>query len=177
MAESVSFCSSLFCFYKVSILGILVLAAYLLLNVKIVGVIIQTKDVRINRNASIVGDNTRLHLVLAQSFYQNSKKINFRTFYKRNMKLLSLNCQSYNTAKKDIYNIVDTYNFDILCLSETWETEKEKVNFKNWTIHSKARKSDNHGGVAVICKPSQNFISQRITEYETEDVEALFIHI
>ena len=134
-------------------LGILVLAAYLLLNVKIVGVTTQTKDVRINRNASIVGDNTKLHLVLAQHFYQNSKKINFRTFYKRNMKLLSLNCQSYNTAKKDIYNIVDTYNFDILCLSETWETEKEKVNFKNWTIHSKARKSDKHGGVEVICKP------------------------
>ena len=31
--------------------------------------------------------------------------------------------------------------------------------------------------MAVICKPLQNFISERITEYDTEDVEALFIHI
>ena len=46
------------------------------------------------------------------------------------MKLVSLNCKSYNSAKKDIQNIVDIYNFDIWCLSETTEAEKEKNNLK-----------------------------------------------
>ena len=93
------------------------------------------------------------------------------------MKLLSLNCQSFKTAKSDTFTLDDNYNLDILCLTETWENDKEKLKFKNWKVYSKARKSDNHGGVAVICKPSQNFITEQITEFEDEELEVVCINI
>ena len=44
------------------------------------------------------------------------------------MKFLTLNCQSFNTAKKDLENLCQLYSLDILCLTETWESE----NSKNW---------------------------------------------
>ena len=159
-------------------LVILGLVACLLSSAKIVVGIIQHLDAQIPRTASIAEDSIKRHQVNAQCFSQNLRTFSLKTFCRStNMKLLSLNCQSYKTAKIDIYNLEDSYNLDIMCLSETWETEKEKVYFKNWTVHSKARKSNSHGGVAILCKPSQNFISERITAYDLEDVEALYIHV
>ena len=39
------------------------------------------------------------------------------------------------------------------------------------------QKSDNHGGVAVICKPSQSFISEQVTEFDSDVLEAVCVHI
>ena len=46
-------------------------------------------------------------------FFHNSKPVN--------MKILFLNCQSFNTAKYDISCICNRLEVDILCLNETWE--------------------------------------------------------
>ena len=89
------------------------------------------------------------------------------------MKFLSLNCQSFKTAKKDISNLVDNYNLDILCLTETWESDSEKVQFKNWQILSRPRKQNAHGGVAILNKRSDKFIILRKPEFEKDDVEAI----
>ena len=93
------------------------------------------------------------------------------------MKLLLLNCQSYKTAKKDINSLVDNYNLDFLCLTETWESEKERVNFRQWSIYSKPRKFNNHGGVAILCNQSQNFFTQRITDFENDELEVVCVHV
>ena len=74
------------------------------------------------------------------------------------MKFLSLNCQSFKTAKKDISNLVDNYNLDILCLTETWESDSEKVQFKNWQILSRPRKQNAHGGVAILNRDLTNLL-------------------
>ena len=63
------------------------------------------------------------------------------------MKILSINCQSWKTAKADIEHIVDNYCVDILCLTETFESEKEPVTFMNWSKVSKCRK----GGGGLFC--------------------------
>lgn len=51
-----------------------------------------------------------------------------------NFRILTLNCQSWNTAKRGINNILDLYKVGILCLSETWETSSNPVKFRNWAV-------------------------------------------
>ena len=70
------------------------------------------------------------------------------------MKVLFLNCQSFNTAKADIECLCSRYSVDLLCLNETWEDPNHPCCFSNWSkICSKAR-ADKHGGVAIFCNPS-----------------------
>ena len=61
------------------------------------------------------------------------------------MKIFSINCQSWKTAKSCFGEIVDNYSIDILCLTETFETDREPVAFRKWTKISKPRK-DGYGG-------------------------------
>ena len=89
------------------------------------------------------------------------------------MKFLSLNCQSFKTAKRDISNLIETYNLDILCLTETWESNSEKVNLSNWQVLSKPRKQNAHGGVAILSKQTDKFIILRKPELEKDEVEAI----
>ena len=69
--------------------------------------------------------------------------------------------------------MVDNYNLDILCLTETWESDSEKVQFKNWQILSRPRKQNAHGGVAILNKRSDKFVILRKPEFEKDDVEAI----
>ena len=69
------------------------------------------------------------------------------------MKIFSINCQSWKTAKSNFGEIVDNYNIDVLCLTETFETVKEPVSFRQWSKISKPRK-DGYGGVAILYKDS-----------------------
>ena len=91
-----------------------------------------------------------------------------------NFRILSLNCQSWNNAKRGISNLLDFYKTGIFCLPETWETSSNPVNFRHWTVFSKSR-HDGHGGVAVLCKPSDQFIVQRLETFEVDGVEAICI--
>ena len=74
------------------------------------------------------------------------------------MKLLSLNCKSWNTAKDSIKSLVSNYNLDLICLSETWEKENKPLQFGSWLVISKPRDNNSgHGGVAILCKTSDEF--------------------
>ena len=89
------------------------------------------------------------------------------------MKLFSINCQSWKTAKSDFGEIVDNYNIDVLFLTETFESYKEPVSFRQWSKLSKPRK-DGYGGVAVLYKDSDDgVILERKQDLEDEDVEVL----
>ena len=56
-----------------------------------------------------------------------------------NFRILSLNCQSWNTAKRGISNLLNFYKIGMFCLSETWtwETSLNPANFRNWTVFFK----------------------------------------
>ena len=71
------------------------------------------------------------------------------------MKIFSINCQSWKTAKSNFGEIVDNYNIDVLCLTEAFETVKEPVIFRQWTKISKSR-SDGYGGVAILYKDNED---------------------
>ena len=109
----------------------------------------------INRvTASTVVENTKVHLTHFPNtwrLYKEYRKI--KCFNK--MKLFSINCQSWKTAKSDFGEIVDNYNIDVLCLTETFESYKEPVSFRQWSKLSKPRK-DGYGGVAVLYKDSDD---------------------
>ena len=91
-----------------------------------------------------------------------------------NFRISTLNCQSWNTAKRGISNLLDFYKIGLFCLSETWETEANPINFRNWTVFSK-RRQDGHG-VAILCKPSEQFMVQRL-ETLADGVEAICIKV
>ena len=93
-----------------------------------------------------------------------------------NLRILTLNCHSWNTAKRGIGNLLDFYKIGIFCLSETWESDTNPVNFRNWSVFSKSRK-DGHGGVAVLCKPADQFMVQRLETFETDGLEAVCIKV
>ena len=89
------------------------------------------------------------------------------------MKLFSINCQSYRTAKSNFSEIVDNYGIDVLCLTETFENEREPVQFRQWSKLSKPRK-DGYGGVAVLYKDDEDgVIMERKEDLEKEGVEAI----
>ena len=67
------------------------------------------------------------------------------------MNLFLINCQSYRTAKSSYNEIVDSYEIDVLCLTETFETDREPVHFRQWSKISKPRKVG-YWGVAVLYK-------------------------
>ena len=55
------------------------------------------------------------------------------------MKFLLLNAQSFNTAKNDLYELVDKYDIYFLCLNETWENKDKPIKFRDWKISNGAK--------------------------------------
>ena len=93
------------------------------------------------------------------------------------MKLFSVNCQSWKTAKGNFYSIVDDYDIDVLCLTETFESVKEPVKFKQWCKVSRPRK-DGYGGVAILYRDDENgVIIQRKQALERDDVEVICVEV
>ena len=87
--------------------------------------------------------------------------------------IFPFNCQSYRTAKSNLNAIVDNCEVDILCLTETFENEREPVRFRQWSKLSKPRK-DGYGGVAVLYKDDENgIIMKRKQELERDGVGAI----
>ena len=69
--------------------------------------------------------------------------------------------------------LVDNYNIDVLCLTETFESYQEPVLFWAWSKLSKPQK-DCYDGVAVLYKNCDNgVILVRKQDLEDEDVEVL----
>ena len=89
------------------------------------------------------------------------------------MKLFSINCQSWKTAKSGFSDVVDSYGIDVLCLTETFESAREPVTFRKWSKISKSRK-DGYGGVAILYKDDENgVIIERKKELELDTVEVI----
>ena len=123
-------------------------------------------------NVSFVVENTevlQIHVPNTLRLYKEYRKI--KCYNK--MKLFSIICQSWKTAKSNFGEIVDNYNLDVLCLTETFETVKEPISFRQWSKISKPRK-DCYGGVAILYKDSDNgVILERKGDSEDENVEVL----
>ena len=89
------------------------------------------------------------------------------------MKIFSINCQSWKTAKSGFGEIVDNYNIDILCLTETFETAKEPVTFRQWSKISKPR-GDGYGGVAILYKDNEDgVVLERKLDLEEDGIECI----
>lgn len=89
------------------------------------------------------------------------------------MRILSLNCQSWNTAKSSVNYVVDNNSIDLLCLSETFESIQEPLKFRCWSKISRAR-GDGYGGVAILYKDDEDGVYiQRRAELEDHEVEAI----
>ncbi|MEW8547197.1 MAG: endonuclease/exonuclease/phosphatase family protein, partial [Candidatus Thiodiazotropha sp.] len=93
-----------------------------------------------------------------------------------NLNLLTLNCQSWNTCKQGIGHLLENNNIGILCLSETWESETNPVNFQNWEVFSKSREGG-HGGVAILVKPSKDFLVQKVNNVDFGSLEAVCVKV
>ena len=66
----------------------------------------------------------------------------------------------------------------LICLSETWEKDSKLVQFGSWPVLSKPRNNNSgHGGVAILCKPSDEFYISRRTELENTNIEAIFADV
>ena len=123
--------------------------------------ITQTEIAPTRVNAQIVKEIITFlqKLVLSININSNSTEINyFFKFSQFTMKIVSLNCQSWTTAQNSVKSLALDYDLDLICLSETWEKDNRLVNFGSWPILSKPRNNNSgHGGVAVLCKPSDDF--------------------
>jgi hypothetical protein len=127
------------------------------------------------RSAQTVVVTTKLHITDAQYFWNYGTDCGFNVSFNRtSMKLLSLNCQSWNTAKTSVNSVVDENDIDILCLSETWESKTKPVKFRNWPAICRPRTGDdNHGGVAILYKPTDYIFVQRRVDLERQDTEVI----
>ena len=96
----------------------------------------------------------------------------------KEMKVLFLNCQAFNTAKYDISCLCKRLKIDVLCLNETWEDPNKPFYFENWSkVASKARK-DSHGGVAIFVNPdSISFAASQVDLFDRDSVESCAIKI
>ena len=102
-------------------------------------------------------------------FYAKFRKENITT-----MRLLSLNCQSWSTAKPSVNSIISNHNLDILCLSQTLEKDNNPVHFQSWTSFCKPKKkNEGHGGVAILSKPSEDHNIARRRDLEKDNLEAI----
>ena len=98
------------------------------------------------------------------------------------MKFLLLNAQSFNSAKKDLYELVDKYDIDFLCLNETWENKDNPIKFRDWkTFHllffTRPRPGSSHGGVAVFVNQSKLSFMVEKKEFEDDDLECVVLKI
>jgi exonuclease III len=94
------------------------------------------------------------------------------------MKILSINCQSWNTAKSSINKTVENNDIDVICLTETWATTNSPVKFRNWQIIGKPRPDDSgRGGVAIAYKPADDVYIKRLDNLEDPDTEAICVQV
>ena len=102
------------------------------------------------QNVQTVREIIVLRPVNVPCIWRNSKPSSNKILCNK-MRLLQLNCQSLRTAKKDISNITDQYNIDILCLTE----------------------SGNRGGVAIVQRQSENFVFERCNDFGKDNLEVI----
>ena len=106
------------------------------------------KIVQVIRSVQIVGRKTQSFIKVMSNLPKQSQRnckniiiaIILTTIF------LTLNCQSFSTAKRDLETLCENYRLDLLCLTETWETEKARPFLSNWISLSKPRGGDGHGG-------------------------------
>lgn len=89
------------------------------------------------------------------------------------MRFVALNYQYFNTTRNDLYKLVNDYQVDILCLTETWETSKDKVQCLNWKTFSKQRSNKNHGSEDIFIRPSEHIYMERKYDVEIQNLEAI----
>ena len=120
---------------------------------------------------TVVG-SIKAHQIYAQNTLTYYKTLE-KTKCVNKMKIFSVNCQSWKTAKGNFNSIVDDYGLDVLCLTEIFESVKEPVKFKQWSKISRPRK-DGYGGVAILYRDDENgVIVKRKQEMERDDVEVI----
>ena len=90
------------------------------------------------------------------------------------MRFISLNCQSWSTAKSSVNTVVSNDKVDVLCLSETWEKDNDPINFQSWSSLSKSRKNnEGNGSAAILSKASDDFYISRRQDLEKDNKEAI----
>jgi len=92
------------------------------------------------------------------------------------MKILFLNTQSFKTAN-GLKEICENYQVDILCMNETFESEKNHVTFGDWKTFSSPRPNKARGGAAICLKPSTDFIGHRSSNKEINSIEMVTLEI
>ena len=116
---------------------------------------------------------TKAHQNIVQIILKSCRNSGKITCFNLKMKLFSINCQSWKTAKSGFSDVVDSYGIDVLCLTETFESAREPVTFRKWSKISKPRK-DGYRGVAILYKDDENgVIIERKKELELDTVEVI----
>ncbi|VDI25246.1 Hypothetical predicted protein [Mytilus galloprovincialis] len=92
------------------------------------------------------------------------------------MKILFINCQSFNTAY-GLNSTIEKYDVDILCLNETFENTNNPVKLKDWTVYSSPRPNKSRGGTAICIRPSLNYISEHIISKQLDSIEMTCVKI
>ena len=160
---------------RVIVLTILLQIVLLKQGVKIVDqrTIPQQESVHYQVSAPTVAVFIKAHLNIAQIILKSCRNLERIVCFSLEMKLFSINCQSWKTAKSDFSEVVDSYGVDVLCLTETFESAREPVTFRKWSKISKPRK-DGYGGVAILYKDDENgVIIERKQELELDTVEVI----
>ena len=115
-----------------------------------------------------LGDSNIEPTLLENSSYINN--LEFKDLLKeksKNLKILSLNCQSLN-AKFELLKIyLDYFNesndiIDAICLQETWLTEDSDLSLlklPGYNLISKGRSCSAHGGVCIYLKENYDYTS------------------
>ncbi|VDI76309.1 Hypothetical predicted protein [Mytilus galloprovincialis] len=120
------------------------------------------------------------HRLTVQPSFALSTNINLKTvsnhIYIFNMKILFLNTQSFKTAT-GLKEICEKYNVDILCINESFESEKNPLSFGDWKPITSPRPNKARGGSAIFLKPSNHFIGQRQEHLELKDIEMVSIEV
>ena len=60
--------------------------------------------------------------------------------------ILNRDWYSAVTPQNDLYELVDRYDVDFLCLIETWENKDKPIKFRDWKIFTRPRLGSSHGG-------------------------------
>ena len=61
--------------------------------------------------------------------------------------------------------------------TEIWESENSKTGIKNWISLSRPRGGDNHGGVACIYRQSDQYMLQRKSDLEMDNLETICVEV
>ena len=93
------------------------------------------------------------------------------SFNSSKLKLAHLNIRNCRDKEAQIYLFLKENDIDILTLNETWLKNNFKLEFPNYTITRKDRRSRQGGGVAILVRNDIKFdiidtCSNRITDIE-----------